>query len=155
MGKKSFSGAENIKKIAVWVKFYGIPLEFWSLKGFSHIASVLGRPLYVDLATEERSRLEYASICVEISVNHDFPDTIELVLPNKENVAIRLEYAWKPLKCNLCKMFGHRNEKCKRTVEKRETDKGKFSLYKGKKETSKEITTGAKVGMANYEITKL
>ncbi|XP_044474043.1 uncharacterized protein LOC123202280 [Mangifera indica] len=144
--------AENIKKIAVWVKFYGIPLEFWSLKGFSHIASVLGHPLYVDSVTEEGSRLEYARICVDISVNHDFPDKLELVLPTKENVAIRLECAWKPLKCNLCNMFGHGNEECKRRVEKGETEKGKFNMYKGKNETSKEKTTSAKIGMANNGI---
>ncbi|XP_044494725.1 uncharacterized protein LOC123217662 [Mangifera indica] len=146
--------AENIKKIVVWVKFYGIPLEFWSLKGFSHIASVLSRPLYVDSVTEEGSRLEYAHIYVELSVNHDFLEKLELVLPTKEKVEIQLEYAWKPLKCNLCNMFGHGNEECKRREERGEAEKGKFGLYKGKKVSSKEETSGAKVGMANSEFHK-
>ncbi|XP_044491520.1 uncharacterized protein LOC123215472 [Mangifera indica] len=144
--------AENIKKIAMWVKFYGVPLEYWSLKGFSHIASVLGRPLYVDSVTEEGSRLEFARICVEINVNHDFLEKLELVLPSKERVDIRLEYAWKPLKCKLCNMFGHGNEECKRRVERGEAEKGKYGLYKGKKVSSKEDASDANVGMATSEI---
>ncbi|XP_044493796.1 uncharacterized protein LOC123217066 [Mangifera indica] len=144
--------AENIKKIAVWIKFYGVPLEYWSLKGFSHIASVLGRPLYVDSVTEEGSRLEYARICVEINVNHDFPEKLELVLPSKERVEIRLEYAWKPVKCSLCNIFGHGNEECKRRSERGEAGRGKHVSHKGKKVNNMEEASDTKVGMVTSEI---
>lgn len=39
---------DDFKAIPLWVKLYGIPLEYWSNIGFSHIASFLGVPLYAD-----------------------------------------------------------------------------------------------------------
>ncbi|GAV90948.1 DUF4283 domain-containing protein [Cephalotus follicularis] len=41
-------------KIPVWVRLMNIPMEYWTPKGLSHLASVLGTPLYMDLATESK-----------------------------------------------------------------------------------------------------
>lgn len=48
-----------MKKMALWIKFFGISLEFWTTQGFSDIASVVGKSLYVDLVTEESAKLKY------------------------------------------------------------------------------------------------
>ncbi|XP_044489108.1 uncharacterized protein LOC123213699 [Mangifera indica] len=84
---------------------YGIPLEFWTPKGLSYIASAIGNPLYMDSITEKGIRLEYARVCIEIKVDSECPESISLDLPNGE-------YAWKPIKCNRCQCFGHSTTSC-------------------------------------------
>lgn len=67
---------------------------------------------------EVGNKLEFASTCVEMGMNEEFLESIELVLPNEEKVEIRVEYAWRPIKCNLCKAFRHGIEECKRIMDK-------------------------------------
>ncbi|XP_044503435.1 uncharacterized protein LOC123224020 [Mangifera indica] len=102
----------DVKKVAIWVRMYGIPFEFWTPKGLSYIASAIGTPLYADSITEEETRLDYARICIEIKVDTECPDSICLTLPNGECMVINVEYSWKPLKCNVCQCFGHSTANC-------------------------------------------
>ncbi|XP_044478338.1 uncharacterized protein LOC123205457 [Mangifera indica] len=102
----------DVKKVAIWIRMYGIPLEFWTPKGLSYIASAIGSPLYMDSVTEEGTRLEYARVCIEIEVDSGCPDSISLALPNGELMVIKVEYAWKPIKCNGCQCFGHSIANC-------------------------------------------
>ncbi|XP_044472222.1 uncharacterized protein LOC123200907 [Mangifera indica] len=102
----------DVKKVAIWVKMYGIPLKFWTPKGLSYLASAIGNPLYMDSITEEGIRLEYARVCIEIEVDSECPEDISLTLPNGETMVINVEYAWKPIKWNGCKCFGHSTASC-------------------------------------------
>ncbi|XP_044491492.1 uncharacterized protein LOC123215458 [Mangifera indica] len=102
----------DVKKVAIWVRMYGIPLKFWTPKGLSYIASAIGNPLYVDSITEEGTRLDYARICIEIKVDSECPDSICLSLLNGECMVINVEYSWKPIKCNGCQCFGHSTANC-------------------------------------------
>ncbi|XP_044507206.1 uncharacterized protein LOC123226740 [Mangifera indica] len=102
----------DVKKVATWVRMYGIPLEFWTPKSLSYIASAIGTPLYADSITEEGTRLDYARICIEIKVDAECPDSICLTLSNGECMVINVEYSWKPLKCNVCQCFGHSTSYC-------------------------------------------
>ncbi|XP_044497604.1 uncharacterized protein LOC123219673 [Mangifera indica] len=102
----------DVKKVAIWVRLYGIPLEFWTPKGLSYIASAIGNPLYVDSITEEGTRLDFARICIEVKVDAECPDSICLALPNGESVIIQVEYTWKPIKCKGCQCFGHTTASC-------------------------------------------
>ena len=43
---------ESLSTIPVWVQLDGIPLEYWTAKGLSHIASGMGVPLYADSQPE-------------------------------------------------------------------------------------------------------
>ncbi|XP_044507203.1 uncharacterized protein LOC123226738 [Mangifera indica] len=102
----------DVKKVAIWVKLYAIPLEFWAPKGLSYIANAIGNLLYMDSITEEGTRLEYARVCIEIKVDSECPEAISLALPNGESMVINVEYAWKPIKCNGCQCFGHSTASC-------------------------------------------
>ncbi|XP_044510172.1 uncharacterized protein LOC123228789 [Mangifera indica] len=109
------SGATNIVKDALSrtaTLLYGIPLEYWSPKGLSYIASAIGNPLYADSITEGGTRLDFARICIEIKVDAECPESISLTLPNGESMLINVEYSWKPLKCNVCQCFGHSTANC-------------------------------------------
>ncbi|XP_044464432.1 uncharacterized protein LOC123194978 [Mangifera indica] len=102
----------DVKNVAIWIRMYGIPLEFWTPKGLSYIASAIGIPLYMDFVTEEGIRLEFARVCIEIEVDSECPESISLTLPNGESLVINVEYAWKPIKCKGCQCFGHSTASC-------------------------------------------
>ena len=48
---------EVLSKQPIWVMFYSIPIEYWTADGLGHIASAVGRPLFVDLWMETGQRL--------------------------------------------------------------------------------------------------
>lgn len=73
-----------VKVVAIWIKFFGIPLEFWTSKELSKIASSVGKPLYTDLVMKKGIKLDYARIYVEIVVDSGCLKSIDLCLPNGE-----------------------------------------------------------------------
>lgn len=70
---------ESFDVIPVWAKIYGVLLKGWSHKGFSTVASTLGKPLYMDHVTEGRFRLGFIKVCVEIKASSRLLNHIELV----------------------------------------------------------------------------
>ena len=89
----------RITSLPIWVKFFNIPLEYWTVTSLGYIASAVGIPLHLDTLTENHSRLSFARICIEVDVNCTFP-------------TIRIEYPWVPQNCTHCKTFGHSLAKC-------------------------------------------
>ncbi|GAV80400.1 DUF4283 domain-containing protein, partial [Cephalotus follicularis] len=55
------------KSMPVWVKLKGVPVQFWNKMGLSYIASVLGKPLHMDVSTMNRHALTFARVCVEMN----------------------------------------------------------------------------------------
>ena len=53
---------QGVSKIPVWIQLYNIPVELWTTEGLSYLASVVGEPLYADLATESKRRLSFAPL---------------------------------------------------------------------------------------------
>ncbi|KAG5565975.1 hypothetical protein RHGRI_001788 [Rhododendron griersonianum] len=99
----------TVKSIAekIWAKF-GLIDVLSNDEGLSYVASALGRPLYADRMTETCKRLNYAKICVEIDVNYELLDSFDVVLANGDTFPIKVWHPWKPLKCDKCKVFGHK-----------------------------------------------
>ena len=103
----------HITSLPIWVKFFNIPLEYWTVTSLGYIASTVGIPLHLDTLTENHSRLSFARICVEVDVNCTFPNSALLDLGNGKYSTIRIEYPWVPQKCAHCRIFGHSQVKCK------------------------------------------
>ncbi|GAV87477.1 DUF4283 domain-containing protein [Cephalotus follicularis] len=99
-------------KIPVWVKFMNIPMEYWTSRGRSHLASVLGSPIHMDSATEEKTRICFARICVEMNADKPFPEVIKAKRMNGTIVEVRVDYSWKPPVCERCKVFDHSTRGC-------------------------------------------
>ncbi|XP_039036073.1 uncharacterized protein LOC120172755 [Hibiscus syriacus] len=76
MQKLSF----DLSFMPIWVQLCNVPLELYSQKGLSYIASALGNPLYMDSITASKERLEFAKVCVEIEAGGVIPDFIHVVL---------------------------------------------------------------------------
>ena len=58
------------------MKFLQLPIELWTPKCLSYLASGVGRPLYADAVTELHQRLGYARVCVEVGFDDEFPDSL-------------------------------------------------------------------------------
>ena len=97
--------------VHVLIKLGRIPLELWTDAGLAVVASAIGKPLLVDLATKERRRLSYARICVELNVDNIMPAEVTVNLRGEEFI-VTVTYEWKPKKCNLCRSFGHSQNTC-------------------------------------------
>ena len=101
--------------IPIWIKLCQIPLEAWTTKGISALASRVGKPMVMDAMTNTMckmgvGRVGYARILVEASAKKELPEVIEVVYRNeqKEKVCrkiVKVEYDWKPPICNECGVF--------------------------------------------------
>ncbi|GKD10711.1 RNA-directed DNA polymerase, eukaryota, reverse transcriptase zinc-binding domain protein [Tanacetum coccineum] len=107
----------------VWVKIASVPLEAWSVKGISALASSLGKPIVMDSMTASMcykgiGNLSYARVLVEMEASKDIKNEIEIQYIDsskkvKGSKKISVIYDWKPLVCSHCKVFSHDIKKCK------------------------------------------
>nr|GEY81447.1 hypothetical protein [Tanacetum cinerariifolium] len=113
--------AMDVTRIPVWAKLMDVPLEAWTKEGISALASILGKPIRMDNITAQnckdgRARAEYARVLVEFDVNKGFKEEICIQYRSKDKIKgikkVKVEYVWKPHICTLCKVFGHKDEKC-------------------------------------------
>ena len=102
----------QLTSLPIWVKFFNIPLEYWTVTSLGYIASAFGIPLFLDTLTENLSRLSFARICIEVDVKCEFPKSALLDLGNGKYSTIRIEHPWVPQNCSHCKIFGHSWLKC-------------------------------------------
>ncbi|GAV92922.1 DUF4283 domain-containing protein/zf-CCHC_4 domain-containing protein [Cephalotus follicularis] len=109
---------EECSSIPVWVKLSNVPVHLWTKLGLSYIASVLGRPLYMDAQTTNRQSLTHARICVDMSASSSFPSSILLDLEDGISTVVGVEYPWKPQACSLCKVFDHANKSCPKAARR-------------------------------------
>ncbi|KAJ0103618.1 hypothetical protein Patl1_05369 [Pistacia atlantica] len=68
--------------IPLWVKFYDVPMEYWSQDGMSFIASGVGKPLGMDRITEDtciygKGRIIFARILIEVDAAKKLPECIK------------------------------------------------------------------------------
>ena len=118
----------QLTSIPIWVKFFNIPLEYWTNTSLGYIASVVGNPLHLDTLTENQSMLSFARICIEVGVDCEFPKSVLLDMGNGKYSTIRIEYPWAPQCCSNCKLFGHNLAHChlmkKQADSAKETEEG-------------------------------
>ncbi|GAV61530.1 DUF4283 domain-containing protein/zf-CCHC_4 domain-containing protein [Cephalotus follicularis] len=107
---------EDCKSIPVWVKLSKVPVQYWTKLGLSYIASVLGKPLHMDVSTTYRHASDFAQVCVDMAATSTFPNNIILELEDGNTTNIGVEYPWRPASCTLCKVFDHSNKTCPRAV---------------------------------------
>lgn len=135
---------EDPQKIPLWVKFYGVPLEYWTPSSLSHVASAVGRPLHTDGLTAAKSRISFARICVEINASDDFVEEFYLQCENGDWITVFAELEWAPTRCSMCKVFGHSDLGC--------TRKGKQTSIQPSKPNSEEEWTEVKKRRKRKEV---
>ncbi|GAV92450.1 Exo_endo_phos domain-containing protein/DUF4283 domain-containing protein [Cephalotus follicularis] len=102
----------SFTKVPVWVKLMNIPMEYWTPAGLSQMSSVLGNPLYMDAATKSKQKINFARICVEMSASSKFPVNIRTKRNSGAFMDVKVEYCWKPVVCEQCRVFDHSTRLC-------------------------------------------
>nr|GEW38054.1 hypothetical protein [Tanacetum cinerariifolium] len=110
---------------------FNIPLEAWSVKEISALASMLGKPLVMDDMTasichNEAGRSAFTRVLVEIEAVKGFKDLIEIQYKDKSNNVIRtkfmkVEFSWKPISCSHCNVFGYNDTRAGNNKGKEQT----------------------------------
>ncbi|XVE59250.1 hypothetical protein DITRI_Ditri05aG0030900 [Diplodiscus trichospermus] len=119
----------DLTKIPLWIHLRNVPLELFTKLGLSYIASVIGKPLYMDRITAYHQRLAYAKLCVEIDIGAEIPKYIYRCKNEEWEVSIEVEVPRGPQKCTQCSKFGHSNKTC----TKKPVAEVKVSIPKKKK----------------------
>ncbi|KAF7848716.1 hypothetical protein BT93_L1711 [Corymbia citriodora subsp. variegata] len=92
--------------VPVWIRLKNLPYVLWSAPGLSVVASLVGKPLYVDQRMEQLKMISFARVYVELAATKDCCDSLRVVL-NREACMVEVEYEWKPVSCKTCGTFGH------------------------------------------------
>nr|GEY47690.1 ATPase, F1/V1/A1 complex, alpha/beta subunit, zinc knuckle CX2CX4HX4C [Tanacetum cinerariifolium] len=109
-------------KLPIWVKMINVPMEVWSLKCISTLASSIGKPIIMDdmiakICAKGEGRMSFARVLVEVEVGKDLKKEIEVMYKGnlqheRFTKKIQVEYAWKPPSCEKFKVFGHDHKNC-------------------------------------------
>ncbi|GJU23584.1 RNA-directed DNA polymerase, eukaryota, reverse transcriptase zinc-binding domain protein [Tanacetum coccineum] len=120
---KNEEGMNYVIDQSPWlIRLVNIPLEAWSIRGISALASRLRRPIKMDQVTADMcrtgtGRLGYARVLIETNAEDEFPDKIEInYVDDKKKVKstkwVKVEYTWKPDRYSHCKVFGYSVYNC-------------------------------------------
>lgn len=107
----------SLKKFPIWIVLRGLSIELLTPEGLSCVVSAIGTPLSLDKATEQRRRVHFARVCVEVSWGDELPEQILVDIEEIGQLHVAVEYAWKPSMCTNCKALGHLVHTCKATKE--------------------------------------
>lgn len=101
----------SIERVAVWVRFLGLPIEYHDSKFLKCLGNRIGRTVRVDKNTLSQERGKYARKCVEVDLNKPLLPMFEV-----DGKAYTIEYEGLHLLCLTCGKFGHYKEGCPNKV---------------------------------------
>nr|GEX34492.1 hypothetical protein [Tanacetum cinerariifolium] len=117
----------ELNKLPQWVKLRNLPLEAWTSKGISAVASRLGNPLIMDQTTTQickagYGRLGFARVLIDVEAEKRLPDKIDTIYKKRDGLvtakkSVDINYDWSPprrkrsrIKMNLKKIQEERGE---------------------------------------------
>ena len=117
---------EDLTNIPVWVKFHDVPFAMFSDDGLCLLATLIGTPKRLDAFTsqmckESWGRSSFARCMIEVKSDEVLRDSLTVEIPLLDGSGstiekIRVEYEWKPPRCDNCKIFGHTLVDCLKVV---------------------------------------
>lgn len=91
----------------MWVRFSGLPTEYYDPKVLKFIGNRIGRTVKVDKTTEVHKRGKYTRVCVEVDLTKPL-----LAMFTIKDRDYKVEYEGLHLLCLSCGKFGHHVEGC-------------------------------------------
>ncbi|KAG5611175.1 hypothetical protein H5410_022456 [Solanum commersonii] len=96
----------------------GIKTHFFVKESIFSLASAVGKPLRLDVATINKNRPSCARVKVQVDLLADLPKVIELEVRNEDTDTSRVKkakirYGLLPKYCQTCKLQGHAEMECR------------------------------------------
>nr|XP_016452471.1 PREDICTED: uncharacterized protein LOC107777024 [Nicotiana tabacum] len=158
---------ENTPIAVAWIRFPELPPNFFGKECIFSLASAVGNPLHVNLATQNDTRPSCAKVKVEVNLLSKFSQRIKLVEEEdefglEEFKWIKIKYDYIPKYCSACNKQGHNELECSvidpelhKTFEERVDDCDKDKELVGMTtNTTKVLTSGKVLGKSNANPTK-
>ncbi|XP_023638089.1 uncharacterized protein LOC17885862 [Capsella rubella] len=105
---------DEITTTPVWVRLSNIPMLFYHRQILMGIAEGLGKPLKVDLTTQNLDRARFARVCVEVNLKKPLKGTI---MVNDERFFV--SYEGLSSICSACGLYGHLVHACPKTMQEK------------------------------------
>ncbi|GLT59599.1 hypothetical protein SLA2020_324090 [Shorea laevis] len=98
------------KKLPIWLKLWGVPMDLFIPEGLGYVASSIGVPLSLEKATEKCAHIEFAKVCVEVDIDVTTSLPKGIIVDDEEGFPseiVKVEYPWLPVTCTKCHRRGH------------------------------------------------
>ncbi|GJT11410.1 zinc knuckle CX2CX4HX4C containing protein, partial [Tanacetum coccineum] len=112
--------------LSIWVKLHDVPIQVFEEDGISLIATFIGKPVMLDsytssMCNESWGRSSFARCLTEVNSEADLVDVVTIGILSLSGdgftiETIRVEYEWRPARCDICKIFGHVHDHCPKKV---------------------------------------
>ncbi|KAK1552892.1 hypothetical protein Q3G72_025183 [Acer saccharum] len=76
----------------VWVKMYGLGMEFWNPRILMGIARGIGLLIQIDKAMREKAFGYYAGLLAEVDLSSSIPNSVMVELPNEDGFSVDIVY---------------------------------------------------------------
>ncbi|CAN7083430.1 unnamed protein product [Brassica oleracea var. botrytis] len=110
------------------VEMRNVPYLLFNNESLSRIATAVGKPDSLAPETERKENFEVAKLYVRVDLTAPLPHKIISGFSNGREVQIEVSYPWLPVKCDTCKRFGHKTDRCPAGVSE-----GSFGQVKSRK----------------------
>ncbi|XP_074292072.1 uncharacterized protein LOC141618910 [Silene latifolia] len=108
----------NVNSVPAWIRLHNLPIKFWG-KSLPKVSSLVGKYVKSDQATNERTRLGFARVMVEMMVDQPLPSEILFKDEKGDVIKVEVEYEWRPITCSKCQGMGHDGDQCKRVEQRK------------------------------------
>ncbi|KAG5568645.1 hypothetical protein H5410_064340 [Solanum commersonii] len=100
-----------------WISFPDLPPNFFAKEAIFSIASAVGRPLTVDMATKNQTRPSCARVKVEVDLTAKLPQRVKINVEDDvtgvtKSKWIKVQYDHMPKYCKECCLQGHDEQSC-------------------------------------------
>ncbi|KAH0705479.1 hypothetical protein KY289_010555 [Solanum tuberosum] len=114
----NFKASEETTKATTWISFPDLLPTFFVKEVLFSFASVVGKPLQLDLATINKTRPSCARVKVQVDLLAEKPEFVQMQLEDEntlENrvVTVKIQYDSLLAYCKNCKLQGHSEEECR------------------------------------------
>ncbi|KAF8048678.1 hypothetical protein N665_2441s0006 [Sinapis alba] len=97
--------------VPLWVQLTNVPMNMFSWKGLSFIASPVGVPVRLHPDTALCKDFKVAKVFVKADLTKELPRSMNFKFQGKDTL-VDFTYPWLPSKCSVCGKWGHLEKVC-------------------------------------------